>query len=64
MINVTYFLAIGITLLLLPKQLAKGKLKGKKKYAVGTAALVISLAVAAIVWFTNGGFPVINLIFA
>ena len=60
----SFFLAIGVVLLLLPKQLAKGKLEGTKKYIVGAAALVIAVMIMGIVWFSNGGFPAINLIFA
>lgn len=60
----SFFLAIGVVLLLIPKQLAKGKLGGTKKYIVGSVALVIALVIMGIVWFSIGGFPEINLIFA
>lgn len=60
----TFFLAIGVTLLLLPKPLSKGKLEGIKKYGIGAVAVVIALIVMGAVWFTNGGFPAVNLIFA
>lgn len=60
----TFFLAIGVTLLLWPKQLAKGKFEGSGKYVIGAVAVVIALVVMAIVWFTNGGLPEVNLIFA
>lgn len=59
----TFFLAIGVTLLLLPKQLAKGILEGNKKYLIGTVALIVAFVVAGIVWFSNGGFPEVNLLF-
>ena len=58
------FLAIAVSLLLLPKQLAKGKLEGNKKYIVGVVSLVIAVAVMGIVYLSNGGFPAVNLIFA
>lgn len=60
----TIFLAIGVTLLLLPKQLAKGKLEGNKKYIVGAVSVVLAAVVIGIVFVTNGGFPAVNLIFA
>lgn len=60
----SFFLAIGVVLLLMPKQLAKGKLEGTKKYIIGAVALIIALVIMGIVWFSNGGFPAINLIFA
>lgn len=59
-----FFLAIGVVLLLIPKQLAKAKLEGNKKYVIGAVCLVIALVIMGIVWFSNGGFPSINLIFA
>ena len=58
------FLAIAVSLLLLPKQLAKGKLEGNKKYIVGAASLVIAIVVMGIIYASNGGFPAVNLIFA
>lgn len=59
----SFFLSIGVTLLLLPKKLIKGKLEGNSKYVVGVVALVIAVVVMEIVWFINGGFPALNLIF-
>ena len=60
----TFFLAVGVALLLIPNRLAKGKLDGNKKYIIGAASLAIALVVMAIVWFSQGGFPTINLLFA
>lgn len=60
----TFFLAIGVVLLLIPQQLAKGKLEGSRKYIIGAISLVIALVIMGIVWFSNGGFPAVNLIFA
>lgn len=60
----TFFLAIGVTLLIFPKQLAKGKLSGNKKYTAGAIAVVAAIIVIGIVWVSNGGFPELNLIFA
>lgn len=59
----TLFLSIALTLLLLPKQLAKGPLEGNKRYVIGAVAAVIALAVMGIVYWMNGGFPAVNLIF-
>lgn len=58
------FLSIAVTLLLWPKQLAKGIFASKVKYIIGAVALVIAVVVMAIVYFTNGGFPALNLLFA
>ena len=58
-----FLLSVGVTLLLLPKQLAKGALDGKMKYKIGAVALVLATAVMGIVYFSNGGFPTLNLIF-
>lgn len=60
----TLFLAVGATLLLLPKPLAKGKLEGKSRYIVGAVSVVISVAVMGVVYMIAGGFPAVNLIFA
>lgn len=60
----SFFLSIGVTLLLIPKQLAKGKLTGNKKYVAGAVSLAIAIVVMGIVWISNGGFPAVNLIFA
>lgn len=57
-----FFLAVGVTLLLLPKKIAKGKLEGNKKYIVGSAAVVLAVIVMGIVWKTAGGFPDVNLL--
>lgn len=59
----TLFLSIGVTLLLLPKVLAKKKLEGKGRYIIGAIAVVIAVAVMGIVYLSAGGFPAVNLIF-
>ena len=59
----SFLLSVGVTLLLLPKKLAKGKLEGKKKNIVGAVACVFAAVIMGIVYFTNGGFPELNLIF-
>lgn len=56
-------LSVGVTLLLLPKQLAKGILAGNKRYAVGAIALALAVIVMGIAYFANGGFPAMNLLF-
>ena len=55
----TFFLANAVSLLLLPNVLSKGILASKKKYIVGSIALIASLAIITIVYFSN-----INLLFA
>lgn len=59
-----FFLSMGVTLLLLPKRLAKGKMEGSRRYMTGAVFCVIALAVMFCVWNINGGFPSLNLIFA
>lgn len=44
----TFFLSVGVILLLVPNKLAKGKLVGNKKYYIGVVSLVIALAVMGI----------------
>lgn len=60
----TLFLSIGVTLLLLPKPLAKGKFESKSRYILGVASIIIAVAVMGIVYMSAGGFPAVNLIFA
>lgn len=59
----SFFLSVGVTLVLLPKMFAKGKLKSNMKYAVGIVSIVVAAAVMGIIYFSNGGFPKLNLIF-
>ncbi|MGN1350842.1 MAG: hypothetical protein ACI4VM_07595, partial [Anaerovoracaceae bacterium] len=57
------FLAIAVTLLLMPEKLVRGKLAGKKRYVTGAASLAVAVVVMGIVYVSNGGFPALNLIF-
>lgn len=62
----SFLLSVGVTLLLFPEQLLKGKLEklaGNKRNVVGIVACVLAAAIMGIVYFTNGGFPELNLIF-
>lgn len=59
----SFLLSVGVTLLLLPQKFIKGKLEGNKKNVVGAAACILAAAIMGIVYFTNGGFPELNLIF-
>lgn len=56
-------LSVGVTLLLLPKQLAKGILGSNKRFVIGGVAVVFAVAVMGIAYFTNGSFPALNLLF-
>ena len=58
----SFLLSVGVTLLLLPKKFEKGKLEGKKN-VVGIVACVLASVIMGIVYFTNGGFPELNLLF-
>lgn len=57
-------LAAGVSLVLLPGRLAVGFLNGRLRYIVGAMALLAAVVIMGIVWFTNNGFPTVNLIFA
>ena len=56
-------LAVGVSLVLLPGQLAVGFLNGRWRYIVGAIALLAAVVVMGIVWFTNNGFPPVDLVF-
>lgn len=61
-----FFLAVGVTVALFPEKLATGKfekLAGNKKYAVGGILCVIAAVIMGIVYYSNGGFPELNLLF-
>lgn len=59
-----FLLAIGVTLLLLPKQLAKGPLANSKmRNIIGIVALILAAAIMGITYFSAGGFPALNLLF-
>ena len=58
------FLAVAVSLFLLPEKLAIGKLEGNKKYVIGAVTLVLAVVVLGIVCASTGGFPAVNLIFA
>ncbi|MGN0483747.1 MAG: hypothetical protein ACI4HI_09370 [Lachnospiraceae bacterium] len=58
----SFLLAIGVTLLLLPKKLGKEKMSGKKNI-FGGVSLVLAAAVMGIIYLANGGFPELNLLF-
>ncbi|MDO4272098.1 MAG: hypothetical protein Q4D16_00380 [Eubacteriales bacterium] len=58
------FLSIGVTLLLVPKQLAKAKLQGNKKYIFGAVLVIIAVVVMGTACLANGGLPAVNLLFA
>lgn len=56
-------LAVGVTLLLLPEKLVKGKLAGKNRNIIGIVAVVVAAAIMGITYFSAGGFPELNLLF-
>lgn len=56
-------LSITVATALFPKQLIKGSLL-EKRFILATITGVIAIAIVGIVYFTNGGFPELNLIFA
>lgn len=59
-----FLMCVGVTLLLLPMNLAKGILaNGKKRNIIGGITLVLAAAIMGIVYFSVGDFPVLNLLF-
>lgn len=58
-----FLLSVGVTLLLMPKQLAKGKLESNRRFAAGGVAVSLAVIVMGITYFANGGFPALNLLF-
>lgn len=58
-----FLLSIGATLLLLPKQLAKGILGSNKRIVIGAVAVVLAGVIMGITYFTTGAFPEMNLLF-
>jgi hypothetical protein len=63
----TLFLSIGITLLLLPSYFEKKlatRLPKKEQVIIASLALGVALVVVALAYFSTGGFPELNLLFA
>lgn len=60
----SFLLAVGVTLLLLPKTLTKGSLSNStRRNSIGTVALILAIIIMGITYFTTGGFPELNLLF-
>lgn len=58
-------LSLAVTLMLLPKGLAKGRLADQRgRMVVGGVLLVLAAVIMGITYFACGGFPALNLIFA
>lgn len=59
-----FLMCVGVTLLLLPRTLAKGPLaEAKKRNIVGAVVLLLAAAVMGVVYFSVGDFPALNLLF-
>lgn len=58
-----FFCAVGVTLLLLPAGMSKGRFEGKEKYIAGCISLAIATVLMGILYFANGGLPEVNLLF-
>lgn len=58
-------LSVAITLMLMPSSLVEKLPEGiqEKRFLVGAVAVIIAAALAGIAYFTNGGFPSLNLLF-
>lgn len=59
----TLLLSITLTLLLAPSKLAAKYISNNRKFIVSGIAFVAALVITGIVYWTNGGFPELNLIF-
>lgn len=59
----TLLVSIAVTLLLAPRFLLANRLSNKMKFSISAASLLVALVVTGIIYFTNGGFPTINLLF-
>lgn len=59
----TLLLSVALATLLLPKRLAKGMLAGRKRIVIGSIALILAVVVMGVIFFANGGFPALNLLF-
>lgn len=55
--------SVAVSLLLVPQKLLKNRFEGNKRVLIGVAALVASMVLVGGVYFLNGGFPELNLIF-
>ncbi len=55
-------LSSSVALALLPQQLATHKIL-EKRYYISIVACVIAIAITGIIYFSNAGFPELNLIF-
>lgn len=61
----TFLLSVAVTLLLMPEALIN-KLPVsliEKRFVISGVALVIATVITGVVYFTQGGFPELNLIF-
>lgn len=57
------FGSLGVMLILLPKQFVSKSKFFEKRFAAGSATLVIALIMIGTIYFTQSGFPEINLLF-
>ena len=58
-------LSVAIALMLMPNSLVDKLPKGlqEKRFFVGAVVVIIAAAIAGITYFTNSGFPSLNLLF-
>lgn len=63
----TLLLSITLSLLLMPDALVKQKILPEalmsKRFVISAVSAVLAAAVVGIIYFTNGGFPSLNLLF-
>lgn len=63
----TFLLSIAVSVALMPKAIADKnflpKVLTEKKTVIAVVTLILAVVIAGIVYFSNGGFPALNLIF-
>lgn len=59
----TFALAIALSLLLAPQMLVNSWLTITSRLTIGLPSLLVALAVMGMIYYANGGFPALNLLF-
>lgn len=59
----TFFLSIAITIALAPEKLALPQIITTKKWTIVALSTILAVVLTGLVYFTQGGFPELNLLF-
>ncbi|AMC94554.1 hypothetical protein AOC36_11400 [Erysipelothrix larvae] len=57
------FVSLGITVLLAPQKLSDRFMKSNNKVTAGVVCILGAAIIAGLTYYTNGGFPIMNLLF-